>query len=506
MTAVQSRSDSSVVSLTQYLAVVRHRWPWIVVGVLIGVCAAIGWYRIAPRTYEARATVTINPITDDLFSNTPVNQLINTATEAEVVRSMQIAQTAAADSDLPGDPRDLLNKLTVTVPPNSLALDISFEADSPERAALGANGFANAYLEFRAQVAESRRAQFVERLRDQLETLTDEFDSLRRRDARQRNILTQEIIAVREQLGTATSLPIEPGQLVTEAPPPRWPSSPNRLGVLAGGLVFGGLLGVGLALIRHRRDDRIFTTGEAAQASGLPVIGQLPALDQQLKLTRSDTDDLALTTMRLTSATFGHNTRAWVLIRADLGQPTRAETVAWRLAWGQKVSLVSLSEDGSEGTESQMNLLSELPAAPGLQFDDLLTVASEGYVILDGTGLHGLAEAIGIKGIDAILVIVELGVTRRGDVVRTIGEIQDIAPDRLTPGILVVRRRSRVRSVLSALDSVVPVRLRKNDSLQPSDMSRMAASRDSPTDDVPDAGRPHEMASKNAPDSVSEGS
>jgi hypothetical protein len=78
-------------------------------------------------------------------------------------------------------------------------------------------------------------------------------------------------------------------------------------------------------------------------------------------------------------------------------------------------------------------------------------------------------------------VTVELGVTRRRDLDRTVKELRSLSPDHLVPGILVIRRRSwaarswrapirsallshrrrrvrRARRVVSVEDGVAPLR------------------------------------------------
>lgn len=441
LTANETESAIGVVSLSEYARLVRRRWPSLAIGMMLGLLAGVAWYLFAPPSYEARATVTINPITNDLFSASPVNQLVNTATEAEIMRSIEIAERAAMHEGLGGDPRDLRNGLAVAVPPSSLALEISFTADSPETAALGANAFATSYLDFREETAEARRAAYAEQLRSQLQSLTEQAVEAGTGAARQ--VMSQEIVVVRQQLGDATSLPISAGQLVSKALPPRFPSSPRRLPAIAGGFVVGMLLGIALAAVRHRRDDRIFTSEEVSEICGLPVVGTLPSFDRGSRLGPREADDVALAAMRLTSPTFGHGLRSWVVLRADLGQPTRADVMAWWLGHTHDVALVQLGVNGdSNGSSAKGHSdLSMLPPSPGLWTRSSPVQSADGYVVLDGSGLQGLAEAIGIQGADAVLVAVELGVTRKRDLVRTIGEIQGVAADQLAPGVLVIKRR-----------------------------------------------------------------
>lgn len=462
MTANEAESATGVASLGEYARLARRRWPSLAIGLAIGLLAGVTWYLVAPRSYEARATVTINPITNDLFSGSPVNQLVNTATEAEIMRSIEIAERAAVQGGLDGDPRDLRNQLLVAVPPSSLALEISFVADTPEFAAAGANAFATSYLDFREESAEARRAGYAEQLRAELLDLTEQADDAAPGAALQ--LLSQEIVATRQQLGDATAVPISAGQLVSRALPPRFPASPRRLPAIAGGFVVGLLLGIALAALRHRIDDRILTSDEVSAVTDLPVIGSVPGFDRGPGLEPREADDVALAAMRLTSPTFGHGQRSWVVLRADLGQSTRAELMAWSLGHDHQVALVRLGDDESPGGANGHWDVSALPPSPGLSTQSEPVPAADGYVVLDGSELHGLAEAISIEDVDAVLVTVELGITRKRDLARTVHEIRSVSPEHLAPGILVINRRSWAgRSWRAALRRLPPSQRRHHD-------------------------------------------
>jgi capsular polysaccharide biosynthesis protein len=463
LTANEAESATGVASLGEYARLARRRWPSLAIGMVIGLLAGVTWYMVAPQSYEARATVTINPITNDLFSGSPANQLVNTATEAEIMRSIEIAERAAVQGRLDGDPRDLRNQLLVAVPPSSLALEISFVADTPKFAAAGANAFATSYLDFRKESAEARRAGYAEQLRAQLRDLTEQAVDATAGAALQ--LLSQEIVATRQQLGDATSVPISAGQLVSKALPPRFPASPRRLPAIAGGFVVGLLLGVALAALRHRIDDRIFTSDEVSAVTDLPVIGSVPGFDRGPGLEPREADDVALAAMRLTSPTFGHGLRSWVVLRADLGQSTRADLMAWSLGREHQVVLVRLG-DNDESPEAANGYwdLSALPPSPGLSMRSGPVPAADGYVVLDGGELQGLAEAISIEGVNAVLVTVELGITRRRDLTRIVHEIRSLFPEHLAPGILVINRRMWAgRSWRAPIRRLLPSQRRHHD-------------------------------------------
>jgi succinoglycan biosynthesis transport protein ExoP len=66
--------------------------------------------------------------------------------------------------------------------------------------------------------------------------------------------------------------------IVDPAIAPRWPIKPNERLIVAGGVVGGLLLGLGLALVREYADRTIRTRADVAAVSGLPVVGVVPRI------------------------------------------------------------------------------------------------------------------------------------------------------------------------------------------------------------------------------------
>jgi hypothetical protein len=228
-------------------------------------------------------------------------------------------------------------------------------------------------------------------------------------------------------------------------------------------VVLGLLLGIAFAAVRHRRDDRLFSPDEAAAVAGLPLIGILPGFDRGPRLQPREADDVALAAMRLTSRMFGPDLRSWVVMRADLGRPTRADLLAWWLGRTDDVTLVRLgAERDSDPPDGDYWDLLALAPSPGLRTASGRAHSVDGYVLVDGGALQGLAEALGLDGIDAVLVTVELGVTRARELHRTINQIRSLTPDQLVPGILVIERRSwAARSWIAPIRSVLLSRRRR---------------------------------------------
>jgi Mrp family chromosome partitioning ATPase len=66
-----------------------------------------------------------------------------------------------------------------------------------------------------------------------------------------------------------------PGQVVTEAPLPRSPSSPDLFIALGAGILLGLVAGIGLAALRHRADDVVRSPEDLYRRTGVPVTSVL---------------------------------------------------------------------------------------------------------------------------------------------------------------------------------------------------------------------------------------
>lgn len=78
------------------------------------------------------------------------------------------------------------------------------------------------------------------------------------------------------------SFPVSDARILTPASLPRIRSAPRGLLIYALGVMIGGLVGLGLALVQHHLDRTIRSASEAADASGLEELGTLPRVQSGL--------------------------------------------------------------------------------------------------------------------------------------------------------------------------------------------------------------------------------
>lgn len=255
----------------------RQRLPLIGFAVLGMVLGALATFR--PATYASTAQILVRPVSvlaPDRFI--PLDQQLSMETEVQIASSAAVARIAA--DRLPGrpDPSGLLSQVTVTSPPDTQILEITFSSNTAEGARDGARSFANAYLAFkRAQAEEQARrsiadiqAQMVE-LEGEIASVTSELggtSGTREQELRStRDILIGQLAVLQGRLA-AISPQADPGEVIADASLPGSPSSPRRAVEVGVGLFLGLFIGLVVAFARDRMDDRIRSRAELEEATG----------------------------------------------------------------------------------------------------------------------------------------------------------------------------------------------------------------------------------------------
>jgi capsular polysaccharide biosynthesis protein len=286
--ASASGSGQSVVTVGQFFGVLRRRLVLVLVLVLLGLVGAGLLLHQTPKTYQATAVVDISP-TSSGSSNNPSS--VSTITEARIVTSTSVALTAAQTLGFTGTPTDLASRVSVSSPLASQVLSITYSAGSAQGASDGANAFANAYLDYRTQIAQKDITLRIGRIQSQIADLQRSLTGLTGRNDSQRSSLQNQIQQLENQLNTYKTSVVSLGHVAGAAVVPSAASSPRPVLYLAGGVLFGLLVGIVLAVARDRRDDRVHDAAELEHSLGAPVIaesasaesgsgiGQLAAID-----------------------------------------------------------------------------------------------------------------------------------------------------------------------------------------------------------------------------------
>jgi succinoglycan biosynthesis transport protein ExoP len=273
--------------LREYLAVLRLRkWSIMLVTALV-VASTLAFSFLQTPLYESETKVLVKPVSVSPGVAPPA--LPNLETERGLVSSVPVAQKVAEELGLGGDPSVLLDDLDVEVVTGSEFLIVNYRHPDPLEARGRSQAFAESYLEFRREQALAEGAAATQTVERQLRELNREFAELEEQIAETRDpseLATLEAqqstligrIAVLEQQLSELLVPenLRVGQVVEPAEVPASPATPNYLVNVPLALFVGLALGVGLAFLRERLDDRLRGRGDLEGRAGASVLAVVP--------------------------------------------------------------------------------------------------------------------------------------------------------------------------------------------------------------------------------------
>jgi non-specific protein-tyrosine kinase len=291
--AVESGSD-----IREYLAILRARKWTIVITACLLLAAALGYSALQTPLYTAGARVLVQPLASP---GSTAGAPVDVQTESQVIDSEPVADLVVVDLDTNQSADALLGNLDVrgastaqTSFSSAQVLQITYTSPDPRFAAQAANSFAESYIQYRkeqvlksflaAQSAVSRR---VEAATDQLNDLSDQLDEATKAgdDSLVTTLETQRSVLI-SRLGVLQQRfdDLEPdqatrsggGQVIQTAGVPGSPSSPNYLRSALLAIVAGLILGVGLASLRERMDDRLRGRAHVEEVLDAPVLATVP--------------------------------------------------------------------------------------------------------------------------------------------------------------------------------------------------------------------------------------
>lgn len=249
---------------------VLQQWTLIVACAVVAALAAYGASASRTKQYEATAKVKLESFDllgaflSDQLQISDVDPERQSATNAELLQLPRVrAQTA---EELGGriTTGELAKQTTVTASPDTDIVSIVVRNPDPLLAAQAANGTVRSFVAIREQATREQLNRAKSKVRAQIKSLPE--GSANRAQLEQRL----------EQIGSAGSLATSGVDPVQAASPPRAAVAPRPKRDAILGLIAGGLLGLGIALLRARLDDRIRDTDELSELWPLPVVGLVP--------------------------------------------------------------------------------------------------------------------------------------------------------------------------------------------------------------------------------------
>src|SRR3954469_25675755 len=190
---------------------------------IIGVASGL----LLPASAKATATVLISPLDGNPYStNGRGDDLTNLQSEAALVQADTVEQVVR--QKLRSADR---SRVSVTVPPNTQVLLITYTGSSATAARDGAQAFANGYLTYRSQRAQNVLTDRANKLREQEKKVQQELTNTTKRLATaspgQKTFLRQRISAYNNQIGVideqsndTAATPVTSGSVITPAQPP----------------------------------------------------------------------------------------------------------------------------------------------------------------------------------------------------------------------------------------------------------------------------------------------
>jgi Mrp family chromosome partitioning ATPase len=249
----------------------------------LGTGAGVALEMAVPPPFKATATVLVSPLEGNPYSpEGRGDDLVNLQTEAQLVATDSVAKIVQRKLG-----REAEGDIAVSVPPNTQVLNLTYTAGSSGNARSGAQAFADAYLEYRTQRAQSvvnnqlaklkTQAARVERLLQRANNELAASSGSRRSTLQQRvTAYTNQLGVIDEQSNDIASTPLDPGQVITPADAPSGPGIIRPAMYGAGGLVLGLIAGLVIMLLRERLNQRLRNT-EAIEGLGVRTLSAIPA-------------------------------------------------------------------------------------------------------------------------------------------------------------------------------------------------------------------------------------
>ena len=489
--AVIDPYDDQDVDLRRYLEILRHRkWSVVMVTLAVVASAAAVSFRMTPL-YESRAKVLVQ---EPLTSRPGVApQPPNLETERELATSDAVATKVARAVDIA--PEDLLENLSVAVATNTEVLEFHYLDPDPMRAQELAQRFAEAYLAYRRErvvddllSASQSISERIDQLNAQIaalnEQIVDTQDQTEKTSLQsQVNSLIGQVAVLQQELADMTPPEnLRVGQIVTPADLPTAPARPNHLRNLLLALVLGLALGVGVAFVRDRFDDRLGGVEELEATMGAPVLATVAKVpswrrrDQTLLVSLNDPHSATAEayrtlrtavlfsaaqreakTLMITSPHPGDGKtatacnlgvvlaqagRSTIVVSADLRKPrvhrffaTDNHVGLTNVLAGEVSPWQALRPSGVDNL--QLMLTGPVPGNPAELLGSeamarLLAALKEtvDFVLLDGTPTLGLSDAITLAPLaDAVLFVIDPENSHRGAVEQSRRQLAKVDAD-----------------------------------------------------------------------------
>jgi capsular exopolysaccharide synthesis family protein len=360
--------DQETFALRDVLRILRHyRWL-ILTAIALAVLAALVISFAQPKRYTAETQLVLRPTIPDAAlpdaragDAGPLGLDLPAETQARIVASPMMTARVARRLRLPADRaeiKELTKRIQVKAVTDNLLL-ITVNAPTSVEAAALANGYAEAYLDYRQEAAsdalQALSSNDQRSVRDDQQRVKELNQQIKDATARgastdvarltsERNAVQDEVQLLTRRIETVASArasEFSSGEIIAQATPPPQSSSPNPIRNVLIAVVLGGAAGVSFSLLREHVNDRVGTRDDAARAANAPVLAALPKRPLGSLFVRAE--ELISITAPESMASEAYRQLHRNLVRRGLGTQVR------RL-------LVTSVESGSETSQTVANL------------------------------------------------------------------------------------------------------------------------------------------------------
>lgn len=273
--------------LREFIDVLRRRWRFVAVCVLLGLGAAVAVTAVTPRTYTGQAQLFVatndkdssNAYAGGLFTQQRVKSY------TKIANSPAVLEGVIAKLNLNTTPEQLAKKISAQAPLDTTLVDIRVQERSAARA---------------QAIADETAVQFTQYI-DNIETASTDAP------------------------------PLVKASVIGDPGPPSSPTSPRPALNLAIGLLCGLVVGTAGAVLRQSLDATVRSASDVRRRLGITVLGALPkpprrhAHSGQVVGTTSRDESLSQLTTRLRFSSDGRMPSS-LLITSTLPAEGRTET------------------------------------------------------------------------------------------------------------------------------------------------------------------------------------
>jgi len=257
----------ATLSLRDYLRPVWVR-KWLILGmVALATAGTYGYFASQSDVYSSSTSIFVEPAEPILSDTQTPGTDRNTANQAALLQSREVANRVARELGRSGEPTALVDRVKIEAETGSDFVKITGRGPTGKGAARLTNAFAKAFIEIRG---EDRRNDLGRALR----TAQRQLNELGRgaRDATARTSAAEDL----RQIRLAQSLPAGTAQQVDPAVPPSRPSAPRPVRNALFALVLSLVLALGMAFGLERFDRRIKRIEDIEGVYGAPLLAVLP--------------------------------------------------------------------------------------------------------------------------------------------------------------------------------------------------------------------------------------